>query len=162
MSRKKEADLLVHGGWVVPVDPDGSVLKNHAVAVKDGRILELAPSGEARDRIDAERTVELPGHALMPGLVNAHGHCPMALFRGVADDLPLKQWLNDHIWPLEKKWVNREFVRRGAELAVAEMIASGTTCFADNYFFPDEVARVASKARIRVQLACPLMDFPTS
>lgn len=162
MTGKTKADLLVHGGWVVPVVPTGAVLEGHAVAVKDGRILELAPSDQARDRIDAGRTVELPGHALLPGLVNAHGHCPMVLFRGVADDLPLKQWLYDNIWPLEKEWVNREFVRQGAALAVAEMIASGTTCFADNYFFPDEVAKVAVEAGIRVQLACPLMNFGTS
>lgn len=162
MSGKKKADLLVHGEWVVPVVPAGAVLEGHAVAVKDGRILALAPSGRARLEFDAGREVELPGHALLPGLVNAHGHCPMVLFRGIADDLPLKQWLNDHIWPLEKEWVNREFVRQGAALAVAEMIASGTTCFADNYFFPDEVAKVASDAGVRVQLACPLMDFSTS
>jgi 5-methylthioadenosine/S-adenosylhomocysteine deaminase len=107
------------------------------------------------------RRVELGNHILMPGFVNAHGHTPMSLFRGLADDIPLQEWLEDRIWPLEGKYVSREFVRDGAMLTLAEIIRSGTTCFADNYFFPDEVAKAANEASLRAQLACPVLDFPT-
>ena len=98
---------------------------------------------------------------LIPGLVNAHGHSPMTLFRGVADDIPLRQWLEEKIWPLENKLRDRKLVHQGARLAIAEMIKSGTTCFADMYFFPDEVAKAALDAHIRVQLASPILDFPS-
>jgi len=94
-------------------------------------------------------------------LINAHGHAAMSLFRGIADDVPLQSWLEQHVWPLEGRYVSEEFVYQGAELAVAEMLRGGTTCFADMYFFPEAVARVATNAHIRVQLSSPVLDFPT-
>lgn len=156
-----EADLVIHAKWVIPVDAESQILENHSVVVADKRIIEILSQDEARKKVLAAQTVELPHHALIPGLINAHGHAAMSLFRGVADDIPLKEWLEEYIWPLEGEHVSAEFVQQGAILACAEMIASGTTCFADMYFFPDAVAKVVLDAQLRVQLASPILDFPT-
>ena len=156
-----QSDVLIHAKWIIPVVPAGLVLDNHVVAIKDKKIAAICSQEEARSTITAKQNIELPQHVLIPGLVNAHGHSPMTLFRGVADDIPLKQWLEEKIWPLENKLIDRKFVHQGARLAIAEMIKSGTTCFADMYFFPDEVAKAALDAHIRVQLASPILDFPS-
>lgn len=159
---QNHVDLIISSPWIVPVVPRGTVLENHSIAIKDKRIVGIDSSAAIAEQYQAQEIVALDNHVLMPGLVNAHGHSAMALFRGIADDIPLKQWLEDRIWPLESKYVSREFVHEGALLAMAEMISGGTTCFADMYFFPDEVARAAAEAQMRVQLASPIMDFPTS
>ncbi len=156
-----EVDLVINSKWTIPIVPQRQVLEEHAIVVKDKRIIDLCPSKQVSEQYSAAQTTNLPHHVVMPGLVNAHGHAPMVLLRGTADDIPLKEWLEDKIWPLEGKLVDREFVFDGANLAIAEMIRSGTTCFADMYFFPDEVARAALSAHIRVQLASPVLDFPT-
>ena len=161
-SDKTAIDLLISSAWIIPVVPRGVVLENHSVAIKDRKILAIGPTQEFKQRYQASESVSLPHHVLMPGLVNAHGHSAMALFRGIADDIPLKQWLEERIWPLESNYVSARFVHEGALLAMAEMIAGGTTCFADMYFFPDEVARAAADAHMRVQLASPVLDFPTA
>src|SRR5579871_1722501 len=96
-------DALIHARWIVPVEPLGRVLENHALAMHHGRIVALLPSHEARTRYSAAETVELPQHVLIPGLVNAHTHAAMTLLRGVADDLALKPWLEEHIWPKEHR-----------------------------------------------------------
>ena len=155
------ADTLIHPGWIVPVVPRGAVLEDHSIALSGGRISALLPSDQAR-AIDAHRVVELPGHALMPGLVNAHGHAAMALLRGYADDQPLMPWLENHIWPAEAAHVSAEFVRDGVELAIAEMIRSGTTTFSDMYFFPDTCAETAERQGMRCQITFPILDFPTA
>lgn len=160
-SQAEAVDTLVHARWVIPVVPAGAVLENHCVAIRDKKIVALCASEEASTRFQADNAVTLNNHVLIPGLVNAHGHAPMALMRGVADDMALKDWLEKHIWPLEGRFVSREFVQQGALLAMAEMIRSGTTTFADMYFFPDEVARTANEVQMRVQLASPILDFPT-
>ncbi len=157
-----EADLLIHARWIVPVEPAGRLLEHHALAVADGRILALLPSHEAREQIRAEEVVELPDHALLPGLVNAHTHTPMTLFRGLADDLPLMEWLRKHIWPAEQKWVGADFVAAGSRLAMAEMIRGGTTCFNDMYFFPEVTAEVAREAGLRAVVGMILIDFPSA
>ncbi len=154
-------DTLVEAGWVIPVEPDETVLENHAIALRDGRIAAILPQAQAKRRFEAESTVSLPGHAIIPGLVNAHTHAAMSLFRGLADDIPLMRWLNEHIWPAEQKWVSDTFVREGTRLAVAEMIRGGTTCFNDMYFYPDETARVASDAGMRVVVGLIVLDFPS-
>lgn len=154
-------DLLISAKWIIPVVPEGSVLEHHAIAVKDKKIVAILPVDEARTAYTATQNHDLPHHALIPGLVNTHGHTPMTLFRGIADDIPLKQWLEQHVWPLESKFVDAQFVLDGSKLAIAEMISSGTTCFADMYFFPDQVAKAAVEANMRVQLASPVLDFPT-
>lgn len=156
-----EADSLIHAKWVIPVRPEGVVLPDHAIAIRGKKIVAILRSDDAKKTISARQSYELPEHVLIPGLINAHGHAPMSLLRGTADELPLKQWLEDRIWPLEEKFINEQFVRQGATLAIAEMITGGTTCFADMYFYPDEVAKAALDANIRVQLASPVLDFPT-
>jgi len=154
-------DIIVHARWVVPVEPERAVLEQHAVAIRHGRIVEILPSAAADARYRANETVRLDRHALLPGLVNAHTHAAMSLFRGLADDLPLMDWLQHHVWPAEAKWVSPEFVRAGTALAVAEMLRSGTTCFADMYFFPEETARVCQDAGMRAVVGLILIDFPT-
>ncbi len=159
--RPEPIDLLILAQWIVPVVPRGKVLRGHALAVRGGRIAGLAPADEARNLWRAEQTVELADHALIPGLINSHGHAPMSLLRGVADDLPLREWLEEHIWPLETRLIDPEFVRAGAELAMAEMIRGGTSCFADMYFFPDVVAECVARAGMRAQLCGPILEFPS-
>lgn len=154
-------DTLLHPGWIVPVVPRGVVLGSHSLAITDGRISHILPRAQARD-LQANEELELPGHALMPGLVNLHGHAAMSLLRGFADDLPLMPWLEQHIWPAEGQHVSAEFVRDGTELAIAEMLRSGTTTFSDMYFFPDTAAAAAINCGIRSQLVFPVLDFPTA
>jgi 5-methylthioadenosine/S-adenosylhomocysteine deaminase len=157
----QEIDTLIHARWIIPVEPHDTVLEHHAIAVHEGRILELLPSAEATVKYHADVPQELEHHLLIPGLVNAHTHAAMSLFRGLADDLPLMDWLQNHIWPAEGQWISPEFVADGTRLAIAEMIRSGTTCFSDMYFFPDEVARVADNAGMRAVVGLILIDFPT-
>lgn len=154
-------DLIVEAGYVIPADPPDAVLTDHAVAVRGGIIEWVLPTALARD-LPCSTRVSLPGHALLPGLVNAHGHAAMTLLRGYADDLSLMPWLQEHIWPAESTHVSREFVRDGTRLAVAEMLLAGTTTFSDMYFFPDAVAEVVDEAGLRCQLASPVLDFPTA
>ncbi len=154
-------DTLIHARWVIPVDPHDTVLDHHAIAVHEGRIVALLPSREADEKYRPEVEHRLDGHALIPGLVNAHTHAAMSLFRGLADDLHLMDWLQNHIWPAEGKWISPEFVADGTRLAIAEMLRGGTTCFNDMYFFPDETARVADNAGMRAVVGLILIDFPT-
>jgi 5-methylthioadenosine/S-adenosylhomocysteine deaminase len=156
----EKADLLIHASWIIPGSAEDLVLENSCLVVSEGKIREILDSSVVSSRYQAEKEMHLPGYALMSGLVNTHGHAAMSLFRGIADDLSLHTWLEDHIWPMEAKWVSEEFVYQGTQLAIAEMISSGTTCFADMYFFPDASARAATEAGIRVQLATPVIDFP--
>ncbi len=162
MSREIDsADTLIHAGWIVPVVPRGAVLENYSIAISGDRISALLPTDEATG-IQAERVLELPDHALIPGLINCHGHAAMALLRGYADDQPLMPWLEEHIWPVESALMSPDFVRDGTELAIAEMIRSGTTTFTDMYFFPDVCATTAERLGIRCQIAFPVLDFPTA
>ncbi|WP_423836843.1 TRZ/ATZ family hydrolase [Stutzerimonas stutzeri] len=152
-------DLLLLPTWIVPVEPAGVVLKNHALGVRDGRIVFIAPREDAIRYVSRE-TRDLSGMLLAPGLVNAHGHAAMTLFRGLADDLPLMTWLRDHIWPAESRWVDESFVQAGSELAIAEQLQSGITCFSDMYFFPEVVSQLVHKLGIRAQITIPVLDFP--
>ncbi|MFA5531960.1 MAG: TRZ/ATZ family hydrolase [Thiohalomonadaceae bacterium] len=158
----KNVDTLIHAGWIVPVEPAGLVLEDHSIAVLDGTIAALLPTADARAQYQAAAVVELSGHVLIPGLVNTHTHAAMTLMRGLGGDAPLMQWLQEHIWPTEGRHVGREFVRDGTQLAMAEMLRGGTTCFQDMYFFPDEVARAATQARMRAVAGLILFDFPSA
>ncbi|MDG2045869.1 MAG: TRZ/ATZ family hydrolase [Halioglobus sp.] len=158
---QKRADLLIHPDWIVPVLPHGAVLKNYSIALSEGRISALLPRLKA-EAIDAHETLELPGQALLPGLINCHGHAAMSLLRGYADDQPLMPWLEQHIWPAEQAHVSEAFVDDGTTLAIAEMIRSGTTTFSDMYFFPDVCAATAQKLGMRCQITFPIFDFPTA
>jgi 5-methylthioadenosine/S-adenosylhomocysteine deaminase len=155
-------DTLISARWVIPVEPDGKTLDHHSIAVLGGNIFEVLPTVDAVKHYRATETVDLPYHAVIPGLINAHTHAAMSLFRGLADDLPLMDWLNNHIWPAEAKWVSPDFVRDGTELAVAEMLKSGTTCFSDMYFFPDVTARVCHDAGMRACVGLIMIDFPSA
>jgi 5-methylthioadenosine/S-adenosylhomocysteine deaminase len=152
-------DLLLLPTWLVPVEPAGVVLRDHALGIRDGRIALLAPRRQALAH-PAMEIRELPGCLLSPGLVNAHGHAAMTLFRGLADDLPLMNWLQDHIWPAEARWVDENFVRDGTELAIAEQLLGGITCFSDMYFFPEIASEVVHRTGMRAQLSIPVLDFP--
>ncbi|MCW9059487.1 MAG: TRZ/ATZ family hydrolase [Gammaproteobacteria bacterium] len=158
----REIDSLLHARWIVPVEPDGMVLDHHSLAIHEGRILELLPTAEAEQRYRARAVSHLPEHLLIPGLVNAHTHAAMSLLRGLADDLHLMDWLQHHIWPAEARWVNEEFVHDGTQLAIAEMLRGGTTCFNDMYFFPDVTARVSAACGMRATVGLILIDFPTA
>ncbi|MCV9919493.1 TRZ/ATZ family hydrolase [Pseudomonas sp. BT-42-2] len=150
-------DLLLVPAWLVPVEPAGVVLEGHALGLRDGLIAWIGP----RERAPAANEVrELPDCLLCPGLVNAHGHAAMTLFRGLADDLPLMTWLHEHIWPAEGRWVDEGFVRDGTDLAIAEQLKGGVTCFADMYFYPREACDRVHRSGIRAQVAVPLLDFP--
>ena len=155
-------DLLIEARWVVPVEPHAVVLENHAVAVQDDRIVAVLPIADARAAYAPRERVELGAHALIPGLVNSHTHNPMTLLRGLADDLPLMVWLQQHIWPAEAKVIGPEFVRDGVELAVAEMLRGGTTCANENYFFPDVIGATYRKLGFRAVVGLPVIEFPTA
>jgi 5-methylthioadenosine/S-adenosylhomocysteine deaminase len=155
-------DLLIEAGFVVPVQPHGVVLEDHAVAVKNGVIVALLPIAEARMRFIAAEVVSRPDGVLIPGLVNAHVHNPMTLLRGVADDLPLMQWLQGHIWPLEAQLLAPDFVGDGIALAIAEMLRGGTTCCNENYFFPDVQAATYKRYGFRARIGLPIIDFPSA
>lgn len=155
------ADFLLLPQWVVPVEPAGA-LTDHAVVVRDGAILDLLPADAARARYAARETLELPGRALIPGLINLHGHAAMTLLRGYADDLPLMRWLNERIWPAEKRHVSEAFVRDGTLLAAAEMLTGGITACNDMYFYPRAAAEAFLQAGLRATLGMIVMAFPSA
>ncbi|MCL2523750.1 MAG: TRZ/ATZ family hydrolase [Betaproteobacteria bacterium] len=161
MTHTPEAiDLLIESRWIAPVDPD-CVLENHALAVRDGRIVALLPAAEARDRYQPGQRVALDRHILIPGLINLHTHAAMSLMRGLADDLPLMDWLQKHIWPAEAAHLSAQFVLDGSRLACAEMLRGGITCFNDMYFFPEATATAASEFGMRAALGLIALEFPT-
>jgi 5-methylthioadenosine/S-adenosylhomocysteine deaminase len=154
-------DTLITARWVIPIEPAGRVLDDHAVAIHQGRIVAILPAKEALERYSARETVDRPTHVLLPGFVNTHTHAAMTLLRGVAESSSFSHWLERQIWPLEQRWIDAEYVRDGTELAIADMLTSGTTCFADMHLFPDVVANAASEARIRACVGLPVLDAPT-
>lgn len=162
MPNQQAIRLMIKARWIVPIVPAGRVYEDCALIINGQQIEAILPIAEAEKRYRAEQTVSLERHVLMPGLINTHGHAAMSLLRGFADDHPLDTWLNDHIWPAEARLVDGEFVRDGTELALAEMIKSGTSCFADMYFYPEQAAQVTRRAHMRAQIAFPVLDFATN
>ena len=158
----EKVDSLIHAKWIVPVEPRGQVLTDHSMAIGRGNILALGPSGDIRGRFTAAREFTLMDHAVIPGLINMHTHAAMSLMRGLADDLPLIAWLNEHIWPTEAKHVSREFVFDGTLLACAEMLRGGVTCMNDMYFFPEAAARATLRAGMRASLGVIVIEFPSA
>lgn len=154
-------DFIIAPRWIIPVEPAEIVLTDHALAVHDGRIVGLGPRTELCAEWPDAALLERPEHALLPGFINAHTHASMTLLRGYGDDMPLEQWLGERIWPAEARWADREFVRDGTDLAIAEMLRGGTTCFQDMYFFPDEVAAVAAERGIRAVASMIVLEIPT-
>jgi 5-methylthioadenosine/S-adenosylhomocysteine deaminase len=155
-------DTLIRARWVIPIEPEGVVQEHAAIAIRNGDILDIGSADTLLSRYDARELVDLPHHAVLPGFVNAHTHAAMTLLRGLADDLPLMEWLNQHVWPAEGKWVGPEFVRDGVSLAMAEMLRGGTTCFNDMYFFPEDAARVIKDSAMRACIGLIVVDFPSA
>lgn len=158
MTPPTAADAVVHARYLLPMDPPGTVLTDCAVAIRHGRIAAVMPSAQARAGLVAHEVIERPRHALLPGLVNAHGHAAMTLLRGATAGHALDEWLRRVVWPAEARLVDPEFVRIGTTLAVAEMLLGGITCFADMYYFPEVAAQVASRHGIRARLGLPVID----
>ncbi|HYY94889.1 MAG TPA: amidohydrolase [Pyrinomonadaceae bacterium] len=160
VQRLRRVDLIVSGGTVVTMDGERRVIEDGAVAVDHGRIVAVGKRSEVVGRYDARETVDASGRAVLPGLVNGHTHVPMTLFRGIADDLDLQEWLTKYIFPAEAKNVTEEFVRAGTQLGLAEMIRGGTTTYCDMYYFEDAVADETVRAGVRGVLGETVIDFP--
>ncbi len=154
-------DTLIHARWIIPVEPESVTYEHHSLVIDSGKIIDLLPSGLAKQKYQGTTTENLENHALLPGLINCHTHAAMTLMRGIADDLPLMEWLQNHIWPLEQKWMSEAFVKDGTDLAIAEMIQGGTTCFNDMYFFPEITAGQAIHHGIRAKVGLIVIDFPS-
>ena len=159
-TERRRADLIIENALVVTMDADFRIIPEGAVAVANGEIIMVADTEAVRREFNADRVMDAGRQVLIPGLVNAHTHAPMTIFRGFADDMPLKEWLYEHIFPVESAFVTAENVRLGTRLAVAEMIRSGTTLFYDMYYHAREVASVADEAGIRAVLTESCIDFP--
>lgn len=157
----EQVDQIIHARWIITGNAKTAPLENHALIIKDGKIFDILPNSEAK-KYSASVTEQFTTHAIIPGLVNSHTHIAMNYFRGMSDDLALMNWLNNHIWPAEKKWVNHEFVYNASLLAMAEMIRCGTTCFNDMYFFLSATAEAAEKAGIRANIGMTVLEFPTN
>ncbi len=156
------ADLRIDPQWIIPVEPARQVLQGHALIVRGRHILDILPVHEADERYQVAEHQRLPGHALIPGLINLHTHAAMSLLRGYADDLPLMEWLQGHIWPAEKRWVTPDFVHDGTRLACLEMLEGGITCFNDMYFFPEASLQAATQAGQRIASGLIVLDFPSA
>lgn len=155
-------DTIIDARWVIPVAPAHQVLHHHSVVISAGLISAILPTPEAHAQYAASHTVALGDHALIPGLINLHTHAAMNLMRGLADDLPLMEWLQAHIWPAENRHVSAQFVHDGTLLACAEMLRGGITCFNDMYFFPDAAAEAVLKSGMRAVIGLIALDFPTA
>ncbi len=154
-------DLIIKGKYVLPMDPDLSIIKDGMVAVEKNNIIAVGEEKELKNKYEAREIIDAGNGIIMPGLINTHTHAAMAYFRGLADDLPLDEWLNNRIWPAEAKFVKPDFVRKSSELACLEMIKSGVSCFNDMYFFQEITAKVAEKAGMRMTAGEGILDFPT-
>lgn len=159
---KAETELLLTARWIIPVEPAGVTLENHSILIRGGVIADLLPSPGAPARYPAAACIDLGQRVLIPGLINLHTHAAMTLMRGLADDLPLMDWLKHHIWPAETRHVSHEFVRDGSLLGCAEMLRSGITCFNDMYFFPRASAQAALDSGMRAAVGIIAVDFPTA
>lgn len=157
----KSIDLIVEAACILPMHDTTTVLKNHAIAVHEGKIVAIADPETIHKNYEAKRLIKRPNHALLPGFVNAHTHTPMNLLRGLADDFPLMTWLTEHIWPAEMKFMSDAFIHDGTTLAIAEMIRSGTTCFNDMYFFHEPIIAATLETGIRGNIGLFVIEFPS-
>ena len=160
--QQTDADWMIHARWVATVNEQDAVLENHTLVLQNHQIVDILPSQLATQKYTSAQQTSLDDHLVTPGLINAHCHAAMALLRGYADDLPLQAWLEQHIWPAEGRHVAPDFVYDGSLIAIAEMIRTGTTCFADMYFFPEQTARAANEIGMRAHIAPPVFDFPSN
>lgn len=158
----EKIDTLLHPSWIIPIRPREVVLANHSVAIHQNKIVEILPRELAEGKYEAGKCVDLTGQVVLPGFINCHSHMAMTLFRGLAEDMELMDWLNNVIWPAEGRWVGEDFVRVGTELALLESLKHGVTCFNDMYFFPNITAEVAAFAGMRASIGIPVLKFPTN
>jgi 5-methylthioadenosine/S-adenosylhomocysteine deaminase len=161
-SAPRRVDLVVRGGTVVTMDGRGSLIEDGAVAVHRGRIVAVGRRADVDRDFAGRETIEARGRVVMPGLINGHTHVPMTLFRGLADDLDLNEWLTKYIFPAEAKNVTEDFVRVGTRLGLVEMIRGGTTTYCDMYYFEDAIADETAKAGMRGVLGETVIDFPVA
>ncbi len=152
-------DTIIHNGTAITVNAGFDIIEDAAIGIKSGRIVYVGPASAA-PTMKAAEVIDADGGLILPGLVNTHTHLPMSLFRGLADDLPLSEWLNDHIFPAEQQHINPETVKTGTLLSIAEMLLSGTTCCCDGYFYEDAVAEAVQSAGIRAVLGQGVIDYP--
>jgi 5-methylthioadenosine/S-adenosylhomocysteine deaminase len=157
----ERVDYIVSGDHLVTMNEAWELIPHGAVAVRDGRIIDFGTSAEISAKYAADRVVGGKGRVVLPGLINTHTHAAMVYFRGLADDLPLKEWLEKHIWVAEGKWLGPEFITDATELACLEMIYGGVTTFNDMYFFGSSTAEVTKKMGLRAVLGVGILDFPT-
>ncbi|MDP2963599.1 MAG: TRZ/ATZ family hydrolase [Sulfurimicrobium sp.] len=157
----RQADTIIDARWIIPVRPAHQVLHHHSVVISAGEIDAILPTTDAHALYSSSQVVSLQEHALIPGLINLHTHAAMNLMRGLADDLPLMEWLQQHIWPAESHHVSTQFVHDGTLLACAEMLLGGVTCFNDMYFFPSAAAEAVLKSGMRATIGLITLDFPT-
>lgn len=159
MNGENNQALLIKNGTVVTLDRENTIIENGGILIRDGRLDRIGRSADLEKGYTGP-VLEAKKGLVMPGLVNAHTHLPMSLFRGLADDLPLMTWLNEHMFPAEARYINPETVRLGTLLSCAEMLLSGTTCCCDGYFFEDQVAEAVLESGMRAVLAQGVIDFP--
>ncbi len=162
-----EADQILLPRWTIPVAGESSqhsmvVHENYAIVLLGSQIVDLGMRSEIREKWTTRESIELDQHVLIPGLINAHTHAAMTLYRGYADDLPLMQWLTEYIWPAEAEWTKPDSISAGTDLALLEMIRTGTTCFQDMYFYPNVVAARAESAGMRANVGMIVIEFPTA
>lgn len=160
-----QVDQIISPEWVIPVHSKGKrnmkALTGLSIAVDNNKIIAIEPTPKLFQQFSTKNHIELPNQALIPGFINCHTHAAMSLFKGLSDDLPLMMWLENHIWPAERKWVDDAFCEDGVTLAIAEMLLSGTTCFNDMYFQPNMTAKVAQKLGMRAMVGMLVFDFPS-
>lgn len=153
-------DTLITARWVIPIEPAGCVLHDHAVAIHHGRIVAVEPAAAALGRFAAQERIDRPAHVVLPGFINAHTRAANTLLRGAAESASFEVWLHGQVRPLEQRWADAEYVRDGTELAIADMLTSGTTCFADQNVFPEVIAQTASALRMRACVGLPVLETP--
>ena len=162
LTMKITVDLIIKARWLLPIVPHDTLLQNQAVVIASGVIIDICTFSNVHERYEATEIVKLNDHVLIPGLVNLHSHAAMNLMRGLADDLPLMPWLENHIWPAEAQLVSPSFVHDGTLLACAEMLSGGTTTFNDMYFYPQAAAEASIQAGMRANLGLVVLEFPTN
>ncbi|MEW6001813.1 MAG: amidohydrolase family protein [Nitrospirota bacterium] len=157
----QNVDHIVHGDYVLPMDEGLTVIRNGLIAVKGAKIIEVGSAEEISKKYTARSTIKGKGKVVLPGLINTHTHAAMVYFRGIADDLPLKEWLENHIWPAENRWLSPEFIHDAIELACLEMLKAGITTYNDMYFYEDAAAEATKRVGMRAVLGSGILDFPT-
>ncbi len=155
-------DTLILARWVLPIAPQNIILENYAIAMSDNKIIDVLPIDTAKQQYQPKKIIERLDHVVMPGLVNTHCHSMMVLFRGLADDLPLMDWLTKHMWPAEGDVMCAQSIKDGTRLAIAEMLRGGTTCFNDHYFYPLEIAETVIEEQMRGVIGFLFMNVPTA